>query len=198
MAGYGSGVIARFDTTTGGSRSAFATGLISPIGLILDSAGNLYVGDYDGAAVYRFGTDAPAQQSLPEDYSLMGLPSTKPEMFTWQMTDYYEIHAQRGASVFANVSLPFGLTFDSQGYLYASSYFNQTILRFDSLSRVTTVFATASIGLNGPVGIQFDASGNLFVAKSMRATISLDGILPGIVRLLQRLHLAMVIRMVWL
>jgi sugar lactone lactonase YvrE len=55
------------------------------------------------------------------------------------------------------------------GDLYVSTA-NNTILRYDSLGH-SEVFATGSMGLNGPLGMQFDATGNLFVANYFASDI---------------------------
>ena len=49
--------------------------------------------------------------------------------------------------------------------IYLSTYNLNTVLDFDSIGNQST-FATASSGLDYPLGLAFDGSGNLYVANS--------------------------------
>jgi len=61
-----------------------------------------------------------------------------------------------------------GITFDSLGNLFATSFQNKSILKMDPLGNVST-YAT---GLNSPAGLVFDDVGNLYVANTDNGTIS--------------------------
>jgi len=166
VAGYGSGVVQQFNSLTSSS-TTFASGLVSPIGLAFDGTGNFYVGDYDAATIYRYSpngvrtTFATVGLQNPMGLSVDGAGNVyAANLWGNNITKYSPSGAE---SVFANVAQPKGLTFDSAGNLYVSTG-NNTILRYDSLGH-SGIFATASMGLNGPLSMQFDAAGNLFVAN---------------------------------
>jgi sugar lactone lactonase YvrE len=172
VAGYGSGVVQQFNSLTSSS-TTFASGLVNPIGLAFDSAGNFYVGDYGASTIYRYGpnnirtTFATAGLQNPMGLAVDGSGNVyAANLWGNSITKYTPGGLM---SVFANVTKPKGLTFDGAGNLYVSTEAN-TILRYDSLGH-SQVFATASMGLNGPLGMQFDTAGNLFVANYFASDI---------------------------
>ena len=166
VAGYGSGVIQQINSLTLSS-TIFASGLSSPIGLAFNVSGDLYVGDYGNSTIYRYNssgvrtTFATAGLQNP-----MGLAiDSAGDIYAANLygNDITKYSPNGVESVFADVAQPQGLTFDSAGNLYVSTA-NDTILRYNS-KRQREVFATASVGLNGPLAMQFDGSGDLFVAN---------------------------------
>jgi streptogramin lyase len=166
LAGYGSGVVEQFDTVTHNA-TIFDSGFVSPIGLAFDGSGNFYVGDYDGATIYRYSPSGVrtvfATAGLQNPMGLAVDSSGNvyaANLWGNNITKYSPSGAE---SVFASVSSAKGLTFDSAGNLYVSTE-NNTILKYDSLGH-SQLFASSSQGLNGPLGMQFDAAGNLFVAN---------------------------------
>ena len=56
----GTGAIFKF--TTNGTKSIFATGLSSPIGLVFDSAGYLYVAENGSGHIYKYTTNGTKSQ----------------------------------------------------------------------------------------------------------------------------------------
>jgi sugar lactone lactonase YvrE len=75
-------------------------------------------------------------------------------------------------SSFASVENPFGLAFDTAGFLYAADFNDGTIRKIDPNGNVS-VFAR---GLGAPRDIIFDRSGNLYVALSAGSVIKIT---PG-------------------
>lgn len=77
--------------------------------------------------------------------------------------------AEVTVSTFATVPAAHGLAMDGSGRLYVSSRGtvsggSNNIRRYQPPSNVATVFANSTDGLEDPVGITFDNSGNLIVA----------------------------------
>jgi trimeric autotransporter adhesin len=86
-----------------------------------------------------------------------------------------------GPAIDAHFSCPYGLAFDAQGNLYVADHLNNRIRRIDTAGTVTTVVGTGKpspgIGflsadqgkpatqanLYGPVGVSFDAAGNMYI-----------------------------------
>jgi DNA-binding beta-propeller fold protein YncE len=60
-----------------------------------------------------------------------------------------------------------GLAFDGAGYLYASDWFSDSILKYTPGGSSST-FAS---GFNDPYGLTFDPAGNLYEANSGNGTI---------------------------
>ncbi|HMB08558.1 MAG TPA: hypothetical protein VKP69_33110 [Isosphaeraceae bacterium] len=151
-ASFDNGTIERFDLATGQDLGPFASGLNSPQGLAFDASGNLYVANAGNNTIAKI-TEA-------------GMVST-----------------------FASgIDSPRGLAFDASGNLYVSSNngnFNggspDTISRITPGGLVSTFVShqDPGVGVNlaNPVGLAFDASGNLYVAASSFDRIS--RITPG-------------------
>jgi sugar lactone lactonase YvrE len=172
VAGYGSGVVQRFDSVTRSS-TTFASGFRSPIGLAFDTVGNFYVGDYDASTIYRFSSNGVRTTFAATGLTYpMGLAiDAAGNVYAANLWGNNIAKYTPGgvASVFATISQPKGLAFDHEGNLYVSTADN-TILRYDSFGH-SSFFATAAMGLNGPLGLQFDAAGNLFVANYWNSNI---------------------------
>ncbi|MCY2936094.1 MAG: hypothetical protein NT172_18260 [Planctomycetota bacterium] len=61
-----------------------------------------------------------------------------------------------------------GITFDSLGNLFATSFQNKSVIKMDRLGNVSTY----KTGLDSPAGLVFDDIGNLYVANTDNGTIS--------------------------
>jgi len=81
-----------------------------------------------------------------------------------------------GPATSAELSLAWGIAFDSQGNLYFSDYYNHVVREVDTAGTITTVVGNGSNGYSGdggqpidaelgnPAGLAFDAAGNLYIA----------------------------------
>jgi hypothetical protein len=130
------GTVEKFDS--GGNQSVFASGLTIPNWLALDDRGNLFVTTM--LTVSNGVTGGIIEKFDSNGYGLL----------------------------FASTGLSggyWGLACDSGGNLYAATYADGKILKFDS-SGNQSVFAS---GLNYPAGLAFDDRDNLY------ATIAADG-----------------------
>ena len=172
VAGYGSGVVEEFNSVTYSS-TTFASGLANPTGLAFDTTGNFYVGDYGASTIYRYSpkgvrtTFATVGLQNPMGLAVDGAGNVyAANLWGNDITEYMPSGVE---SVFAYVSRPKALTFDSAGNLYVSTADN-TILRYDPQGH-SEIFATSSVGLNGPLGMQFDAAGDLYVANYFASDI---------------------------
>ena len=168
--GFFSGKILSF--APNGSQATFATGLILPYGLAVDSTGNLFEADFEnnnlGAGkIFKFipagvrslfasGLNGPAGLAFDSDgnlfeadYNAAGGPYVINE-FTLAGVK----------TIFANgLSFPEGLAFCAKGNLFETDSGSGSIFEFTP-SGAKSTFA---VGLN-PIGLAFDSSGNLYEA----------------------------------
>jgi sugar lactone lactonase YvrE len=124
-----------------------------PMGLAVDSSGNLYIADSANNVIRQVSGGI---------------------MYTFAGNHIQGFSAEGGAAVVAALNAPIDITFDSGGNLYIADSGNARIRQVSTAGTITTVvgggstyteggLATASV-LNGPRGIAVDSSGNLYVA----------------------------------
>jgi sugar lactone lactonase YvrE len=144
----GSGVYIEADGT--GTGASFQL----PTGLAIDQAGNLYVGDDCGRRIRKI-TPGAIVTTLAG-----GSPGSAD-----------------GTGTAASFNSPVGLAVDSAGNIYAADDGNDLIRKITPSGVVSTLAGSAGVtGLvngaadtalfNSPMGVAFDASGNLYVADS--------------------------------
>jgi hypothetical protein len=145
----GDGSIGFVDAT--GTSASFNT----PYGLGLDLAGNLYVADFGNHLIRKIDTGAVVT-------TVAGMANVSGST-----------NATGTSASFAN---PWGVTVDASGNLYIGDWVNNLIRGIDTGTVVTTLaggagccaidgVGTAS-SFNGPSGMAFDHSGNLFIADN--------------------------------
>ncbi|MCA1845693.1 MAG: hypothetical protein LC792_21365, partial [Actinobacteria bacterium] len=143
----------------GPARSAL---LSSPLGLVLDPAGNLYIADVDTATVRRV-----SPSGVITTVAGTGTPG---------------FGGDGGPATLAQLNTPVALAWDSAGRLFVADEGNHRVRRIDEQGRVTTVAGTDSGGpevylypapatatpLWGPTDVSVDALGNLYVTDRAR------------------------------
>ena len=156
----GSGSATESDNATGTS-----AGFNQPWGIAYNPAGYLYVADFGGTTIRKISTTAPYAVTTLAGYS--GNPA--------------ETNGTGGNAAF---QYPAGLVFDGGNYLYVCDYGGNTIRRVDVNTGATiTIAGTAgsagevdsgtgtSAKFNGPSGIAYDGSGNLYVTDALGNTV---------------------------
>jgi sugar lactone lactonase YvrE len=123
-----------------------------PRGIVLDSAGVLYVADSAGTTIRRVGTDGSVT-------TIAGAPNTS------GFAD--------GTGATARFSQIFGLAIDAAGVIYAADAGNSAIRKISSSGVVTTLAGgptitgnTTSQGLSNPHGVAVGADGTVYVADT--------------------------------
>jgi len=173
----------RFTTVPQGPGHAYSTGLNSPSGMVVDSAGNLYVADTGDNRILRY----PQPFSQPSGYQF-------PNMIIGQ-TSFSGSGANTGGVSASTLSLAgsrTGLAFDAAGNLWVTDGGNNRVLRFPAAvltaglngpaadlavgqpDLVTTTAATSRVGALGlaqPTGISFDSSGRMLVADQLHRVL---------------------------
>jgi large repetitive protein len=167
--------IERYDSFTGADGGVFAGGMSSPEGLAIDSMGNVYVANYDSNTIEKFS---------PNGIDLGVFASTglnQPVALAFDAVTGSLYVANAGAftierfslggvdlGVFASDPLASALACDTAGNLYVVSELYNRINRFTPTGSMS-VFVSS--GLKDPMGLAFDAGGNLFVLNRGDDTI---------------------------
>ncbi len=147
--------------TANGTGSAARFNLLA--GIAVDSAGNVYVGDYGNNAVRKI---TPAGVVT----TLAGLPGRRNYGFV------------DGSGTSARFNAPTGLAVDALGTVFVADSKNNAIRQITSAGIVTTLAGTptdyentdgplAVARFNGPADVALDASGVLYVADALNCTV---------------------------
>lgn len=132
--------------------------LTNPRGLAFDAAGNLYIAD--------------SQNNTVRKVDGSGKITTVAGTNTWGNS------GDGGQATAATLGNPTGLAFDVNGNLYIADTDNSVIRRVDGNGLISTVAGNGNGGysgdgaaalqamLNSPLGLAFDANGNLYIADA--------------------------------
>jgi uncharacterized protein (TIGR03437 family) len=134
-----------------------------PTGVAVDSAGNLYMADFNNHRIRKVtpsGFISPVAGNQYQGYSGDGGPATN-----------------------AQLNNPEGIAVDSAGNVYIADYFNQRIRRVTQGGIISTVAGKGNFGYSGdgdpatgaelsfPSGVAVDSAGNLYIADSFNQRI---------------------------
>lgn len=146
---------------SGDGGPATAAGLAKPKGLAVDTAGNIYVADYDDNRVRKINKagiiTTVAGNGYKEDIGFGGF------------------YGDGGPATDAELSGPTGVAVDGAGNVFIADYNNHCVRKVDTSGIITTIAGTAVndySGDGGPAtaakfastaGLTFDAAGNLYI-----------------------------------
>lgn len=185
VAGYDSDNVVEFDLGTGRwSELAQCPAGSQPRGLAVGATGDIYIGFHGGnrniAQLVR-GKAGTEFRDVTQAIGRFGpgfMAFGAGRLWLAGDTDrvIYQVNPASGdvspASEYRNPSNIVGLTADGES-LYATEYFQRSVLRFDLRTGLTNVhrLVTNSPHLNRPVGMTIGHNGNLYVANSLTPTV---------------------------
>ena len=160
---------AQIITTVAGNGTASYSGdggqainaeLYLPIGMTTDAAGNLYIADMANNRVRKISTSGIITTIAGVGPVGVGAGS---------------YGGDGGPATSAQISSPYGVTFDVAGNLYIADEGNQRIRKIDTAGIISTIAGNGNGGFSGdggpainatfdPTGIAIDAIGNLYIA----------------------------------
>ncbi|MBS1721787.1 MAG: NHL repeat-containing protein [Armatimonadetes bacterium] len=165
----------------GNYRFSFGQGIISyPINSVYDANGLLYVADYGTGKVLRFGPNGSYLGEFADVHDQISYIAFHPD-------GSLLVGRYVGGTVwrFAADGTPMGefisddgltrhgqMIFDSAGNFYVCSWTDHKILRYDSAGNFIDEFSSFDrSGIEGPVGIAFNADGQMYVSEYLNYTV---------------------------
>ncbi len=140
----------------GDDSAATAAELYGPIGIAVDSAGNIFIGDRDHNRVRKVSTD--------------GI------ITTIAGTGVAGFSGDGGDATNAQLNHPFGLTVDKRNNIYISDAYNYRLRKIDASGKINTIAGNGSTTYNGeniiatsaqiaPICVAIDAIGNIYISN---------------------------------
>jgi sugar lactone lactonase YvrE len=150
----------------GGTQTSVGSKLISPLGVTVDAAGNVYVSDIGLQEVFKVtpegtqttvgsGLDVPQSVAVDGAGNVYIADSQYPAVFKVTPDGVQTM-------VGSGFDWPSGVAVDGEGNVYVSDPFVDAVFKITPSGKQTTVGG----GYNTPAGVAVDASGNLYVADT--------------------------------
>jgi len=171
--GPNSSVVKETWTGSGYTQSTIATGLLFPVGIALDGAGNVWVADQDAEEILEFtpgnGGYAPGvtffSPGFPEAIAVDGSGNI---YFASDAGEVLKETPSAGGyvqSVVATAST-FAMTVDGSGNLYLASFSPTNAVLKETVSAGSYTQSTVATYPTNPSGVAVDSSGSIYVALS--------------------------------
>jgi uncharacterized protein (TIGR03437 family) len=140
----------------GSSGQATAISLFNPLGVAVDSQGNVYIADTAHSKILKV---TPAGQAT-----------------TIAGTGVQGFSGDGGAATAAQLAMPSNVFVAPNGAVYISDHGNNRVRKIDGAGIITTVAGNGNVlfsgdggpganaGISGPMGLAVDAAGNLYIA----------------------------------
>jgi trimeric autotransporter adhesin len=160
---------------SGDGGAATAAGLFSPSGVALDSAGNLYIADWENHRIRKVAAESGIITTVAGNGS-------------------QGFSGDGGAATAAGLNYPTGVAMDSEGNLYIADYGNNRIRKVAAGSGIITTVAgndsrgfsgdggaATAAGLDRPYDVAMDSEGNLYIADTYNNRIRKVAAANGII-----------------
>ena len=168
---FGTGTGPQLVFGPGGAETHVGRNFISPEGVAVDAAGNVYVTDIGQQAVFKV-TPRGAQTTVgsgleePEGVAVDGAGNVY--ITDSQVPAVFKVTPGRvQTQIGSGFSFPSGVAVDGAGNVYVSDPFVPTVFKITPAGTQTMVGS----GYNTPVGVAVDAAGNVYVADTFDAAV---------------------------
>lgn len=144
---------------SGDGGQATSAGLYNPAGVAVDSSGNIYIADYS-------------------NYRIRKVTASTSVITTIAGSDASSFLGDEGAATAANIFDPHAVAVDISGNIYIADFYNHRIRKVTVSTGIITTYAgtgtceytgdggvATSATLCKPSDLDFDASGNLYIAE---------------------------------
>jgi serine/threonine protein kinase, bacterial len=149
------------------------TGLNKPVGVAVDSAGDLYVTDFVNNRVLELAAGSATPSVLP--FTGLAAPGgvavdAAGNLYVTDRGNNRVVKLAAGSSTqsvlpFTGLNVSFGVAVDAAGDLYVADFDNNRVVKLAAGSSTQSVLPFT--GLNGPDGVAVDAAGNLYVTDEL-------------------------------
>lgn len=165
--GTGQGPRVVFDTSAG-SLTAIGSTSTTAQAVAVDAAGNVYIADNGGGAVYKV-TPAGVQTTVagglthPDGIAVDGAGNVYVASGSPSVTSLTKITPAGAQSTLGSgISFGAGMAVDAAGNVYVAATGSNTVVKLTPAGMQTTV----GTGLSSPDGVAVDAAGNLYIANA--------------------------------
>jgi sugar lactone lactonase YvrE len=155
----------------GGTQTSVGSKLISPLGVTVDAAGNVYVSDIGLQEVFKVtpdGTETTVGSGLDVPQSVAVDGAGNVYIADSQYPAVFKVTPDGVQTMIGSgFDWPSGVAVDGAGNVYVSDPFADAVFKITPGGKQTTVGG----GYNTPAGVAVDASGNLYVADTYNAAV---------------------------
>jgi sugar lactone lactonase YvrE len=156
---------------SGGTQTSVGSKLISPLGVAVDGAGNVYVSDIGLQEVFKVtldGTQTTVGSGLDVPQSVAVDGAGNVYIADSQFPAVFKVTPDGAQTMIGSgFDWPSGVAVDGAGNVYVSDPFVDAVFKITPGGKQTTVGG----GYNTPAGVAVDASGNLYVADTYNAAV---------------------------
>ena len=162
-------------TTNGDVAGQFVARSYSPTGLAFDRSGNLFVSDGSTGIITKFSPRGRPLIEIRGTLSVTGIATdASGNLYATRYNDILKISTNGESSVFGFLDGHpgmIGVVVDTNGYVYASTMFWNTIEKFGPDGTYLGAFATNTMRMEQPGPMAFDSKGNLYVGNTAGANV---------------------------
>jgi sugar lactone lactonase YvrE len=154
-----------------------SSGLNDPLGVAVDSSGNVYIADSRDNAIKKWcastqqaivlvstGLSSPDGVAVDNSGNVYISDTGNNAIKEWTASTQ-----QVTTLVSSGLNHPVGVAVDSSGNVYIADYLNNAIKEWNALTQQMTTLVSS--GLTGPYGVAVEGSGNVYIADALDSAI---------------------------